>query len=33
MSDSINYFDNPYEYLEWEYSRQKIRKLILKKRI
>mgnify|MGYP001319012690 CR=1 FL=1 len=30
MSDSINYFDNPYEYLEWEYSHQKNKKVDFK---
>lgn len=31
MSDNIKCFDNPYEYLEWEYSRQKNKKVDLKK--
>ncbi|SHH88753.1 Peptidase U49 [Caloranaerobacter azorensis DSM 13643] len=29
-NNNIRYFDNPYEYLKWEYSRQKNKKLDLK---
>ena len=31
MSDNIECFDNPYEYLEWEYCRQKNKKVDFKK--